>query len=343
MTLACQPVNEQLLEATQTSGDPGLSTLSPTPCLGCSRALPFPAGSVVETDHWTVQVLETIRGEEAWEVLYEANYFNDPPGEDHEYLLVKYRLENKDRFGEDRDLMVHVTGSSLRLVHSFDYSVVEPEPVLETNLAAGQSSEGWEAYRIRNGERNVLVVIEEWFNDEDPIYYLALEEGNAIAVSESALESVDKTNIGKTLAEPAVPGQISTSNHWQLSVAEVVVGEPAWKMAYDTNQFNDPPPDGMQYIAMFVKARYIGTDDAGADIDAYDFELIDAAGEEFERPSLVMPEPELDYHFYPGGDGEGWVILQAPEDAEDVILRFVPDYDENSPNTRYHALLQYGR
>lgn len=80
ITLACQPVNDQLLQGTQVAEEPGVSipTVTPTPCVGCSRALPIDAGQVAQTKHWQVQVLETLPGEEAWETLYEANYFNDP-------------------------------------------------------------------------------------------------------------------------------------------------------------------------------------------------------------------------------------------------------------------------
>lgn len=99
----------------------------------------------------------------------------------------------------------------------------------------------------------------------------------------------------------------------------------------------------MHYITFFIKVRYFGPDDDGVDIDSFDFVLMNTDGELFERPSLVIPEPELDYHLYPGGGGEGWVILQAPADDRAIIPRFVPDYDENSPNTRYHSLLQHGR
>jgi hypothetical protein len=343
LILACQPVNEQLLEATQVPDEPGVLTPTATPFPGGSRALPFVMGQTVQTENWEIQVLETIRGEAAWEQAYEANYFNEPPATDEEFLLVKYRIHNNNSSSKEQSISLHVTGSSLQLHRSFDSDLVEPKPHLETYLAGGQGSEGWEAYRIRSAERNLMVVINDSYNYEEPTYYLALEEGAAISISEDSLESVTKTNIGRSLAEPALLGQMTTGNNWQLDIDQIIVGEEAWKMAFDTNQFNDPPPKGGQYIAFYAKARYFGIADVGADIDEYDFELMNSEGDVFERPSLVMPEPDLDHHLYPGGDAEGWVILQAPEDTQDVILRFVPDYNENSPNTRYLSLLQYGR
>ena len=39
---------------------------------------------------------------------------------------------------------------------------------------------------------------------------------------------------------------------------EVVRGEDAWTMVQDANEFNNPPANGMEYIAVKIHVRYIG-------------------------------------------------------------------------------------
>jgi hypothetical protein len=40
-----------------------------------------------------ISMLESIRGNLAWDMVYAANQFNDQPDEDHEYILAKIKFE----------------------------------------------------------------------------------------------------------------------------------------------------------------------------------------------------------------------------------------------------------
>lgn len=315
-----------------------------TPCSGCTRAHPYPRTETLYTQNWEIQVLEVVRGSYAWEALQETNLFNEPPPPGEAYLLVRYRLGNThQRSTEKRELGLHVTGDAQRLYYNFDAGVVVPGPRLETNLAGGQSSEGWLAYRVREGEGEFMVVVHELFNFDEPVYFMALDEAAAITIPTDALESIAVTAVGQTPTEPAAPGQIVTNNTWQLTVEQIITGEEAWQMTYAANQFNEPPPAGMVYHAIYVKARYIGINDTGERIDEFDFDLLDAAGEVLRQPALVAHKPELDYHLYPGGEGAGWLIMQAPLDTANLRLTFTPGLDVDHPDTRYFSLVQYGR
>ena len=66
--------------------------IPPTPTperVGMSRSNPYPSSQVVHAPNWDVQVLEVVRGDEAWKALQAANQFNEPAPEGMEYILVK--------------------------------------------------------------------------------------------------------------------------------------------------------------------------------------------------------------------------------------------------------------
>ena len=79
------------------------TTAPPTttpPALGI-RTNPAPIGYALSTEFedWDdkyeakLTVLEVIRGTDAWNRLIEANMFNSPPKEDHEYILARIKFE----------------------------------------------------------------------------------------------------------------------------------------------------------------------------------------------------------------------------------------------------------
>ena len=61
---------------------------------GMSRSNPFPATELASLPNWDVQVLEVIRGEEAWKVIQAANYDNVAAYAGMEYLLIKLYVKS---------------------------------------------------------------------------------------------------------------------------------------------------------------------------------------------------------------------------------------------------------
>lgn len=340
LALACQAVT--VPSVGDLVAEPGLPPPTATPAPGLSRLRPLPPGQPIRTENWEVAVLDFLRGQAAWAQLQDSGS-NEPPGVGEEYVLVQFHIRNLSRSGEEESLKLALTGSGLTLYHSFDAHIYPPGPYLDAHMAGGEEATGWYGYRIRQGETDLILVVEELYNYEAPAWYAALAENASVATAVEALTSITPTNIGATFAGPAPFGQIATGEDWQLTVKEVVRGDAAWQMAQQANQFNDPPAAGMEYVAVRLLARYIGTDEAGETIGNYFFEMMAGADRPYERVAVVKPEPELDYHFFPGGEGEGWVYLQAPAGAENLVLRFDPDYGADTPNTRYFSLVQYGR
>ena len=109
-------------------------------------------------------------------------------------------------------------------------------------------------------------------------------------------------------------------------------------MAQEANEFNDPPVEGMEYIAVRVYAQYIGTKDSPAQIDGSYFKTTGSASVLYDLPSVVDPEPAFDATLFPGGEVEGWVILQAAQEETDVIAVFEPLFSFSSANKRFLSL-----
>jgi hypothetical protein len=146
-----------------------LTYITPT-VLGITRSAPAPFGERVTTENWEVQVLETIRGEAAWEMVQAANQFNQPPSVGMEYVLLKVYV----RYIGTRDQPGHIRESYFETMDGdgvlYDTpSVVDPAPQLDAALFPGGMFEGWVTLQAPQGETDIVAVFEPWlsFSDEE--------------------------------------------------------------------------------------------------------------------------------------------------------------------------------
>ncbi len=314
--------------------------------IGDSRSNPHPVGSTVSLTHWDVAVNgDLIRGPAAWKMLQEANMFNDPPPAGHEYLLVPLRIAHHRLTTAEKTLGLHVTGSANVIHFSFDNSQVPPEPILNNYLPGPAKSQGWEVYRLVEGEGNLVLIIDDLDNYEEPTRYLALTDEPPPSISVDELSRIQRTSVGASLEDPATIGDITTSANWQMTLLEVVRGEPAWQILQETNRYNDPPPEGLEYVLARARVRYLGLTDEAKPISRYsDFVALNGDGEVYERPSLVVPKPELSGSLFPGGEITGWLAVQVAENDANPLLKFKPyAFGQSGAEVRYFRLGVYGR
>lgn len=351
-TLACQ-FGQQAGTATNTEAENGQSAIATTiaelspfaekestaqPSLGESRANPLPPGTDIKKGNWSVEILETNRGETAWQAIHRVNSNNQLPPEGWEYFNVKMRIKNNELSTDKSSLYFYITGDN-RIQYAFYQSgVVSPEPQLENYIPGRTESEGWESFLIQENEHNLMFVFEDIETYEDPPTYLAIEEGANIPIDDDMIQSITRTEFGTSQAQPVPYGQTATGEDWQIIVKDVLRGESAWNEIFEENQFNDPPESDMEYIMVKLHVRYIGFDEHGEHISDRPFTLHTNTGTEFDVPSLVDPEPTLNYTLYPGGEAEGWIVLTAPADTKDPTLFFSPD--ASGANNRYLSLGQ---
>ncbi|KAA3659828.1 MAG: DUF4352 domain-containing protein [Chloroflexi bacterium] len=340
---------EQISESTDTpandpepTSEPTATPLPPTPTplpIGHSRSNPYPISEIVNAPNWDVQVLEIVKGEEAWQAIQSANQFNEPPKEGMEYILVK--LYVKSTYTDDE---AHTIGSSDFRVTGDQYiryssaSVVEPEPQLDAELFTDGESEGWVAFEVTGGETNLILIVDELFNfDEDRLRFIELEEGSHINIPEN-LVSIQPTDLGVERSSPAPFGETVLTEEWEITITEVIKGDDALVMVQDANQFNEPPEEGLEYIAVKVLIRYIGTDDESDSIDGSFFKSTGDASVIYDLPSVVDPEPALNIDLFPGGETEGWIIVQSAIDETGMKLIFEPIFDFSGDNKRFISI-----
>ena len=108
----------------------------------------------------------------------------------------------------------------------------------------------------------------------------------------------------------------------KITVLEVIRGDEAWQMIHDANIFNDPPPQGYEYILAKIRFEYLWNSDPdrSIDISQYSFDAFSEDGVKYESPMLVTPDPQLSTTLYPGGTKEGWGAYQVAIDDEHPLL-----------------------
>lgn len=287
---------------------------------GASRAEPAEFGAMIFEKPWEVQVLEIIRGDEAYQALTEANMFNDPPQDGFEYVLlgVYVRHLGKAEAAEEIDgSMFHVTGDN-NVLYRYPYTV-EPEPELDASLYPGGEWAGWLAFEVAVGEENLLLAFGDIFDLEEKGRFIALEEGAAVAFPAS-IEIEGDTTSGTSPDDPAPAGTIVATAQWEFTVLETLRGDEAWDALYEASEYNDEPEAGMEYVLVRVRVRNVSDEDAPKSATSGLFDIVGDNKEVYDQVYVTVPQPELDAWLYPDGETEGWVALQTAEDETGLAL-----------------------
>lgn len=126
-----------------------------------------------DTANFEMKVTNVIRGEEAWQKIYAANMYNDPPLENMEYLLANINIifltSGQADLLMDFGTLDFQSVSNNQLFPSA--SIIEPEPKLDISLFPGGQSEGFVALLVYRDDPAPLVVFEKFLSGTK--YYFA--------------------------------------------------------------------------------------------------------------------------------------------------------------------------
>ena len=307
--------------------------------LGKDRKSPVPYNEKLVTEDWETSILEVVRGDAAWNLVLDANQFNEPPSEGYEYIAVKFYVRHigtEDKSNSIDGYFYNLTGSA-NILHDLP-SIVDPDPALDISLYPGGEFEGWVVFQSIIGETNLMFAFEETWNfDDNKVRYLALDEGASIEVP-ADLNSIDPTGTGKERNAPASMSEKVITENWEISVVEVIRGAEAWNMALAANQFNSPPEDGFEYVAVKVYVHNIDTEDVARTISESDFKATGSNGVLHDLPTIVDPDPALDIRLFPDGEYEGWTILQVAVGETEISLVYEPLFEFGDKNKRFISL-----
>ncbi len=317
-------------------------TATPEPAEpGTSRSTPLPLGSEVRFEDWAVTLSAVARGAEAAQSIAEANQFNDPAPEGFQYLLATLTLTNISSEQEAKSVLfgvdLRVTGDR-NVLYSRATGVV-PQP-LEGELFPEGSATGQILFLVPADERNLMFFVAESFSfDPEARRFVAIDEGATLS-PDPDLAGVEATDAGATRSGPAPLGTTVVSEEWEITLLEVLRGADAAQRITEANQFNDAAPEGQEYLIARVSARYLGAGDPdnAAGIDQNAFKVTGASNVIYDRPSVVAPQPALDAYLFPGGQVEGWVVVQAPAGEAGLTFVYEPLFDFGSENLRFLGL-----
>jgi len=251
--------------------------------IGMSRFIPLNYDEIISVSDWEIQILETIRGEEAWQLIEDANMFNDPAPHGYEYILVKIYVKNISPDSGYRTINTYdftITGDML-IEHDWA-SVVEPEPDLDADLFSEGETEGWAAFKVGIEENNLILIFDDYENRR----FLAIDEGASIAIP-SELLLIEPTSIGLSEDDPVPYGEQAIAQDWEIQILETIRGEEAWQLIEDANMFNDPAESGMEYVLVKIHIRYINTIDETVNINTYDFNIFGSKNVLYDTPVIV--------------------------------------------------------
>lgn len=307
--------------------------------LGKDRKSPVPSNEKLVTEDWETSIQEVVRGDSAWQLVQEANQFNEPPDEGYEYIAVKFYVRYIGTNEESKNIdgsFYNITGSA-NILHELP-SVVDPEPALDIALYPGGEYSGWVVFQSIIGETDLMFAFEETWNlFGDEVRYLALDSDASIEVPTN-LQDIAPSDIGKEINTPASISDTVITEDWEISVSQVVRGSEAWNMVIAANQFNEPPEDGYEYVAVKVIVHNTSTMDVAENISGLNFKTTGSNGIFYDLPSIVDPEPALDVTLYPDGEYEGWVILKVSVGETGLRLVYEPLFSFSNKNRRFIML-----
>ena len=145
---------------------------------------PVPFGTTAVTDDWQITVLEVLRGDEALNLLLQANDQNQGADEGMDLIMVKVRLSHSG----DEDEVQWISNSQLVAAHDGERIYEGPRyylwhaydpPWMQIGFLPGGQHEGWMALQAPAGEAGAMLRFQpkDWLGpaDESGVRYLSLE------------------------------------------------------------------------------------------------------------------------------------------------------------------------
>lgn len=112
---------------------------------------------------------------------------------------------------------------------------------------------------------------------------------------------------------------------YDVGLVSVLRGSDALSFVQEANQFNSPPPDGMEFVVAEVLVRYLGEDEGPLVLEESDWSVV-TKGRIFgrwdkpETPCCLTPTVE--FFLLAGGYGSGYMAWPVYEDDPDPMLAF---------------------
>lgn len=129
---------------------------------------PAEMGDTLVTPDWELTVTRAIRGDRAWNMIYEANPYNEPPEDGMDYVVIYAEM----RYLGEQDDWATLGGYHFVFVNDANEDfganyAIEPDPILEGRFYPGAEFEGWAALQVPKNQEVPLLRFTPGFSWED--------------------------------------------------------------------------------------------------------------------------------------------------------------------------------
>lgn len=161
------------------------------------------------------------------------------------------------------------------------------------------------------------------------------DENSPAAESPRPTRAPEKTapEYGRTNPAPVGTEQTIKADYEGYTVSvtinSIARGQEAWEMVSAANQFNDAPPENMEYLVVNATVTALAADtDASLSIYGYsDFTAFSSSNAEYETPIVVDPEPALEGDIYEGGSITGYITFAVNKDDAAPKMVYLRQFD----------------
>ncbi len=139
---------------------------------------------------------------------------------------------------------------------------------------------------------------------------------------------------GGSRADPVPYGETASTLDLDFRVREVLLGEAAWQALQEANQFNEPPPRGMQWL--LLRLEVVNQSNRSLELTQGDFLVTGLRGIAYFSGAAVTPKPKFRFTLSPGERADGWLdylaalddgnllVFSSPADAPPVFAALSP-------------------
>jgi hypothetical protein len=280
-----------------------------------------PIGESAQAGPWTITVAEVLAGDEASSFLLETNAENPAAPEGYSYVLARIVAQNtSDRTHAIQMTDFAATGSDGVLRRT--QAVVMPDPMLQSVVAAGESTEGWIAPIVDDVTNMVLWFDSPFLGGNWASALFALSDGASLG-DPGDLDASD-SDLGSEPTAPATIGDTVKVGGWEITITEVIDGNTAFEMS-DFRFRALGSNDSWVQRSVGLHATVRNLNPFPAFFSPITFEIADQNGEVWDHTlTMTGPEPDVSREYLPGASGDGWATLSPGDFAELHLIKVAP-------------------
>ncbi|WP_053365748.1 hypothetical protein [Bacillus sp. FJAT-27245] len=108
---------------------------------------------------------------------------------------------------------------------------------------------------------------------------------------------------------------------FDLTVFEVVRGDQAYEQLKKMNEFNEPAPEGYEWVLAKTKVKFLEseTEDLSFNIDGiFNFDMVSESGDIYSGDIIGSADPDFSFEMYVGNEKEGYIsgLVKTGEKAQ---------------------------